>query len=89
MYLTIIRLCTALGQNFDVLVATPPTQDEHQYQLQDVVSVLISAGNVFYDACPPCNNIPLQAFQITDGSGNPLGKFFDIKTIVNYIVLGF
>eukprot|EP00041_Stephanoeca_diplocostata_P007892 m.113449 g.113449 ORF g.113449 m.113449 type:complete len:443 (-) comp17083_c0_seq1:258-1586(-) len=71
----IIPLITKAQTNFDVIVATPPTQDEHQYQLQDVVSVLISAGNVFYDECPPCNNIPLQAFQITDGSGNPLGPF--------------
>eukprot|EP00038_Savillea_parva_P007881 m.173101 g.173101 ORF g.173101 m.173101 type:complete len:421 (+) comp13640_c0_seq1:213-1475(+) len=65
----------AAGQatDFNVLLATPPTQDLNQYQLQGAVSVLISAGNVFYDA--DNDSIPLQAFEITDQEGNPLGPF--------------
>jgi len=61
------------GTDFDVILATPPTQDDNQFQLQGSVSVLISAGNVFYDADNDC--IPLQAFQITDQNGDPLGPF--------------
>lgn len=69
-------LTAVLGQystDFDVVLATPPTQDTNQFQLQNAVSVLISAGNVFYD--PGFNNIPMQAFEITDQNGNPLGPF--------------
>lgn len=45
----------------------------NQFLLQEQVSILMSAANIYYDA----NNdsIPLQAYEITDASGEPLGPF--------------
>mmetsp|Transcript_17505 Transcript_17505/g.45766 ORF Transcript_17505/g.45766 Transcript_17505/m.45766 type:complete len:418 (+) Transcript_17505:203-1456(+) len=68
-----VTVVTAQSTDFNVLLATPPTQDTNQYQLQNEVSVLISAGNVFYDR--DNDAIPLQAFEITDQEGNSLGPF--------------
>eukprot|EP00035_Acanthoeca_spectabilis_P021461 m.438370 g.438370 ORF g.438370 m.438370 type:complete len:411 (+) comp18228_c0_seq1:202-1434(+) len=81
----VISLVAGQSTDFDVVLATPPTQDTHQYQLQNAVAVLISAGNVFYDA--DNDGIPLQAFEITDQDGNSLGPFeMPTQNFQDYIV---
>eukprot|EP00037_Helgoeca_nana_P014318 m.133402 g.133402 ORF g.133402 m.133402 type:complete len:421 (+) comp22498_c0_seq1:225-1487(+) len=69
----LITLVSGQATDFDAVLATPPTQDSNQFQLQNAVSVLISAGNVFYDA--DFDGRPMQAFEITDQDGNSLGPF--------------
>lgn len=71
---------TPLRTDFDVMLATPPPLQQYQFQLQAQVQVLMSAGNVYYDA--NLDNIPLQAYEIMDQNGDPLGPY--LSTNIDY-----
>lgn len=73
--LVIASASLAWGQSttFNATFATAPPMGVNQFQLQEAVSVLMSAGNVYYDESMNC--VPLQAYEITDQNGNPLGPY--------------
>eukprot|EP00040_Diaphanoeca_grandis_P017777 m.93149 g.93149 ORF g.93149 m.93149 type:complete len:445 (-) comp26609_c2_seq1:183-1517(-) len=87
----VMVLAIALGQmprtSFDVQLATPPPLQQNQFQLQAQVSTLMSAGNVYYDA--DLDSVPLQAYEITDVDGNPLGPYLMTNDKFEEYVLDF
>lgn len=64
---------------FDTTMVTAPGLLQNQFVLQEEIAILMSAGFVYYDG--DNSSLPTQAFEVTDGNGDPQGPFLRTTTV--------